>query len=70
MIPAAHFLIDRPVVMLVASILCEQVGLPVPGVPSLLLIGSLASMGRTTLTLPICVILGTCLFAGWMPSHH
>lgn len=63
MIPASHFLIDHPVGMLVTSILCGQLGLPVPAVPSLLLIGSLASMGRSNLTLSICVILATCLAA-------
>ncbi len=63
MIPASHFLIDHPVGMLVTSILCGQLGLPIPAVPSLLLIGSLASMGRSNLTLSICVILATCLAA-------
>jgi len=61
MIPAVHFFIDHPMATLVASILCEQVGLPVPSVPALLLIGSLAGLKSANLTASICVAVVTCL---------
>jgi membrane protein DedA with SNARE-associated domain len=61
MIHAPHFFIDHPTATLVTSILCEQVGLPVPSVPSLLLIGSLAGLEPTNLTPSICVAVLTCL---------
>jgi membrane protein DedA with SNARE-associated domain len=61
MIPAVHFFIDHPMATLVASILCEQVGLPVPSVPALLLIGSLAGLESTNLTASICMAVVTCL---------
>jgi membrane protein DedA with SNARE-associated domain len=61
MIPAAHFFIDHPTATLVVSILCEQVGLPVPSVPSLLLIGSLAGLKPASLAPSICAAVLTCL---------
>jgi membrane protein DedA with SNARE-associated domain len=60
---AVRFLTNHGVAVLFVAVLAEQAGLPVPSVPLLLAIGSLASLGRMNLTVSIGVALGACLVA-------
>jgi membrane protein DedA with SNARE-associated domain len=59
----AELLMNHGVVVVFILVLAEQVGLPVPGAPMLLAVGSLASLGRMNLTAPVSVALVACLIA-------
>jgi membrane protein DedA with SNARE-associated domain len=63
---AVRFLMNHGVAALFVAVLAEQAGLPVPSVPLLLAIGSLASLGRINLTESIGAALVACLIADFL----
>lgn len=69
---AVQFLVNHGVAVLFLAVLAEQAGLPVPSVPLLLGIGSLASLGRMNLTGSIGASLVACLIADffWYQVGH
>src|SRR5262245_41981073 len=51
-----HWLERYSVILLPALVVAEQVGIPLPAVPALLIVGALAAQGRVSLWLPIGAI--------------
>ena len=60
---AIQFLVDHGIAVLFVCVLAEQSGLPVPSVPLLLTVGSLASVGRINPIVSLGVALVACLTA-------
>ncbi|MGP8258827.1 MAG: DedA family protein [Acidobacteriaceae bacterium] len=67
-----QFLLNHGIAVLFVAVLTEQAGLPVPGAPVLLAVGSLASLGRMNLTSSIGMALLACLVAdyAWYEIGH
>jgi membrane protein DedA with SNARE-associated domain len=77
---AAQFVLAHGAALLFAWILLQQAGVPIPGAPLLIAVGSLASYGRLRLVPSLIAALTACLLAdgfwyrvgrhGWSEGHR
>jgi len=77
---AAQFALTHGAALLFTWILLQQAGVPIPGAPLLIAVGSLASYGRLRLVPSLVAALTACLLAdgfwyrvgrrGWSKSHR